>query len=88
MYATSVSKDGHTASLMLVSLTSGIKPFSTEEENVAPIGVVESKPVESKPIESKPIESKPIESKPIESKPIESKPIESKPIESTGIDGG
>ncbi len=36
LYATSVSKDGHSASLLLLGLASGIKPFAVEPENIAP----------------------------------------------------
>jgi hypothetical protein len=49
LYTTSVAKDGKSASLVLLGLTTGIKPFSSEAENVAP-ATAEVKPaIESKP---------------------------------------
>lgn len=51
MYAATVSKDGRTASLTLLSLASGIRPF--DAENAPPVPVVVAKaPAEApKPVE-------------------------------------
>ena len=51
LYATSVAKDCHSASLMLLGLTSGIKPFSADPENVAPeMASVAAKPAAPEPV--------------------------------------
>ena len=81
LYAMSASKDLHSSSLFLLSLATGIKPFSGEAENMAPPEAVAAKPIE-KPVEKpaeKP-EDKPVE-KVAEPVAVEHQQVDVAPIE-------
>jgi len=66
LFVTSVTPDGKAPTATLLGLSSGIKPFAEDVENIAPIAAEAAKPTKQadKPESDKPVEQEAVEAKP------------------------